>query len=99
MIFLPIDVWSYSIQNPPRLLMFPGNHSDVSLARWSVASYFAGQMPKCIDRNMRDGSSLSDEPGATATSATVRLLLNTVHPSVLELPTVASEQRQGLLLW
>jgi hypothetical protein len=39
-----------------------------------------------FDKNMQDGSSISDDEGATATAAQVRLYLNTGYHSVLELP-------------
>lgn len=38
------------------------------------------------DKNMQDGSSISDEDGAVAVTATVRILLDADHPSHLVLP-------------
>ena len=39
-----------------------------------------------FDVNLQDGSSLSDDPGATATTGTVTLLLDSSYPSTLDLP-------------
>ncbi|TAM46813.1 MAG: CocE/NonD family hydrolase [Acidobacteria bacterium] len=41
-----------------------------------------------FDVNMQDGSSLSDDPGARATTAQVRVLVNSIFTSELVVPTV-----------
>ncbi len=42
------------------------------------------------DKNMQDGSSLSDAAGATTRTAHVRLLLNSGHASTLEVPAISA---------
>ena len=42
-----------------------------------------------FDVNMQDGTSLSDEDGATPTIATVRVLVDAEHPSRIELPVAS----------
>lgn len=43
-----------------------------------------------FDVNMQDGSSLSDESGATATTGTVRVRFGPSYPSALQLPVVVA---------
>jgi len=45
-----------------------------------------------FDVNMQDGSSLSDQPGARATPANVRILLSADHPSTVDLPVVVERR-------
>jgi predicted acyl esterase len=68
------------VELPPVAVTIPAGHA----LRVSVA-------PSNYDRfdvNVQDGSSFSDEPGATATLATVTTLLDAQHPSYLDLPVV-----------
>jgi len=43
-----------------------------------------------FDRNMQDGSSFSDEKGASATPAQIELRVDASHPSRIELPVVTA---------
>jgi hypothetical protein len=74
-------VYQLDITLPSVAVTIPADHR----LRVVVAS---SNFPR-FDVNVQDGSSLSDEDGATATPATVRVLLGPDHPSRIELPLAA----------
>ena len=76
-----------SVTLPPVAVTIPAGHR----LRLVVA-------PSNYDRfdvNMQDGSSLSDDSGATATVATVDLLVSSDSPAVLELPILPDARVRG----
>ncbi len=67
-----------AVELPPVAITVPAGHRLRALL--AAANYDR------YDRNMQDGSALSDDPGAAATPAEVTLLLEADHPSAIELP-------------
>ena len=75
----PVEV---EVDLPPVAVTIPAGHRLRALV---AAANFDR-----YDRNMQDGSAISDEPGATATPAEVTLFVDADHPSALDLPVAAA---------
>ncbi|MCC6795184.1 MAG: CocE/NonD family hydrolase [Candidatus Hydrogenedentes bacterium] len=74
-------VYEVEVDLPPVSITIPAGHRLRVLVGPSNYDRF--------DKNMQDGSDLSDESGAVATTAQVTLHLSQTHPSSLTLPVVA----------
>lgn len=73
-------VYEAEVTIPPVSVTIPAGHRLRVLVGPSNYDRF--------DKNMQDGSGLSDEPGAVATPAQVTLRFSQTHPSSLTLPAV-----------
>jgi hypothetical protein len=78
----PGTVYEVEVALPPVSVTLPAGHRLRLLVAPSNYDRF--------DKNMQDGSDLSDEAGAVATTANVTLHTSATHPSSLTLPVVAS---------
>ncbi len=78
---VPGQAVAVTVDLPPVAVTIPAGHRLRALVAASNYDRY--------DRNMQDGSALSDEEGATATAAAVDLLVDLDHPSALVLPVAA----------
>lgn len=84
----PGTVYEVEVALPPVSVTIPAGHHLRVLVAPSNFDRF--------DKNMQDGSDLSDETGAVATPANVTLHMSPSHPSALTLPVVpASADSDG----